>query len=121
MVLIAEQAGSGGGSTFIGLLPIILLIGLMYFLMIRPQSRRRREAQQMQSALVPGDEIQTVGGLFATVTDVDDESVILEPSPGVSLRFARGAVARVITKQPTAEDVDDDGEAGTTRTVDEQD
>jgi preprotein translocase subunit YajC len=112
VVFATEQTGSGGG--LLTFLPIILLIVLMYFLMIRPQSKRRREAQEMQSRLVPGDEVQTVGGLYGTVLDIDDEAVTLEPSPGVAMRFARGAIARVINKQPTEEDtVDDEEETGT--------
>jgi preprotein translocase subunit YajC len=75
----------------------------MYFLMIRPQSRRRREQQEMQSRIAAGDEVQTVGGLYATVVDLDDESVTLEASPGVPMRFGRGAIARVITKVPEEE------------------
>ena len=116
MVFVTEQTGSGGGG-LLTFLPIILLFVLLYFLMIRPQSKRRREAQEMQSRLVPGDEVQTVGGLFGTVIDIDDEAVTLEPSPGVAMRFARGAIARVINKQPTEEDVEedtaDDEETGT--------
>ena len=113
MVFATEQTGSGGGG-LLTFLPIILLIVLMYFLMIRPQSKRRREAQEMQSRLVPGDEVQTVGGLFGVVIDIDDEAVTLEPSPGVAMRFARGAIARVVNKQPTEEDVaDDEEETGT--------
>ena len=121
VVLIAEQSGSGGGGGLLTFLPIILLIVLMYFLMIRPQSKRRREAQTMQSRLAPGDEVQTVGGLFGTVLDVDDEAVTLEPSPGVAMRFARGAIARVINQQPTEDVVDDEEETGTgtTKTSDE--
>ena len=56
------------------LLMIVLLFGVMYFMMIRPQQKRRREAQQMQSALGPGDEIVTIGGLHGTVVAVDDET-----------------------------------------------
>ena len=76
----------------------------MYFLLIRPQNKRRREAQEMQSQLGPGDEVQTVGGLFGTVTAIDDDSVTIEAAPGVQLRFARGAIARVVTRasEPTS-------------------
>jgi preprotein translocase subunit YajC len=105
VLFATEQTGSGGGG-LLTFLPIILLIVLMYFLMIRPQSKRRREAQEMQSRLQIGDEVQTVGGLFGTVVDVDDEAVTLEPSPGVAMRFARGAIARVTTKQVTEEEED---------------
>lgn len=99
MPIAAESANTGGG--LLTFLPIILIIAALYFLMIRPQSKRRREAQEMQSRLAVGDDVQTVGGLYGTVTAVDDESVSVEASPGVNLRFARGAIARVTNKQAT--------------------
>jgi preprotein translocase subunit YajC len=101
-VSFAAQA-SGGGS-FTPLLLIVLLFGVMYFMMIRPQQKRRREAQAMQSSLGPGDEIVTIGGLHATVVSVEDDVVTVEISPGVDVRFARPAIARVITQQPVAEE-----------------
>lgn len=84
------------------LLLIVLLFGVMYFMMIRPQQKRRREAQQMQSALGPGDEIVTIGGLHATVVSVDDDVVTVEISPGVTARYARPAIARVVRQEPAA-------------------
>ena len=114
-------ADGGGGSGSFSLIMIVLLIGAMYFLMIRPQSKRRREAQQMQSGLAPGDEIQTIGGLFGTVMAVDDDAITVEAAPGVSLRYARGAVARVVTRNSEPEDTDDsddsDGMSGDAQTV----
>jgi preprotein translocase subunit YajC len=92
---------------------IALLFGVMYFMMIRPQQKRRREAEQMQSALAPGDEVVTIGGLYGTVTGVDDETVQLEVAPGVQTRYARPAIARVVKQaerpeaiEPAAEDVE---------------
>ncbi|MFI5496192.1 preprotein translocase subunit YajC [Actinoplanes sp. NPDC051859] len=81
------------------LLLIVLLFGVMYFMMIRPQQKRRREAQAMQAALGPGDEIVTIGGLHATVVAADDEVVTVELSPGVTARYARPAIARVIKSE----------------------
>lgn len=77
------------------LLMLALLFGVMYFMMIRPQQKRRREAEQMQASLTAGDEVVTIGGLHGTVTAVDDETVTLEVAPGVHLRFVRPAIARV--------------------------
>jgi preprotein translocase subunit YajC len=99
-VLIAAQ--SAGGSSYLPLLMILLLFGVMYFMMIRPQQRRRREAQQMQASLGAGDEIVTIGGLYGTVIEADDEAVTLEIAPGVRTRYARGAVARVVTSSAAA-------------------
>jgi preprotein translocase subunit YajC len=92
----AQAAGGGGDLPFF--LIIALLFGVMYFLMIRPQQKRRREAMQMQSSLGPGDEIVTIGGLHGTVVSVADDQVLLEISPGVEVRFARPAIARVVQK-----------------------
>jgi preprotein translocase subunit YajC len=72
-----------------------VLFGLMYFMFIRPQSRRRREAAEMQKQLSPGDKVITIGGLYGTVETADDESVQLEIAPGVTARYARQAIARV--------------------------
>ena len=105
-VLIAAPQGGGGSLT--PLLLIVLLFGVMYFMMIRPQQKRRREAQQMQSALGAGDEIVTIGGLHATVVDVADDVVTVEISPGVHVRFARPAIAKVLRQEPVAEPVADD-------------
>ncbi|MEV0714610.1 preprotein translocase subunit YajC [Asanoa sp. NPDC050611] len=89
-------ASASGGGSFLPLLMIVLLFGVMYFMMIRPQQKRRREAQQMQSTLGPGAEVVTIGGLHGTVVETDAETVTLEAAPGVHLRYARPAVARVL-------------------------
>jgi|SwirhirootsSR3_FD_contig_31_1529910_length_789_multi_5_in_0_out_0_2 preprotein translocase subunit YajC len=103
-VLIATDQSSGSG--LLSLLPIVAIVVLMYFLLIRPQNKRRREALELQSRIGVGDEIQTTSGLYGTVVEMDDESVTLEASPGVKLRFVRGAVGRVVTSTQSPE-VDD--------------
>jgi preprotein translocase subunit YajC len=94
-VLYAAASG-GGSSSFLPLLMIVLLFGVMYFMMIRPQQRRRREAQQMQSTLGPGSQVVTIGGLHGTVVASDADTVTLEAAPGVHLRYARQAIARIL-------------------------
>lgn len=86
------------------ILMIVLLFGVMYFMMIRPQQRRRREAEQMQRTLGPGAEVVTIGGLYGTIVESDDETVILEVAPGVHTRYARPAIARVVSKPDHVED-----------------
>jgi preprotein translocase subunit YajC len=95
--LVYYAAAAQGGGSFTPLLLIVLLFGVMYFMMIRPQQKRRRAAQSMQSSLGPGDEIVTIGGLHATVVTVADDVVTVEIAPGVEARFARPAIARVVT------------------------
>jgi preprotein translocase subunit YajC len=110
-VFLAQDGGSSSG--LLNFLPIILIIAAMYFLLIRPQSKRRREATEMQSRLGPGDEVQTVGGLFGTVVAIDDEAITIEAAEGVHLRFARSAIGRVVNAQPRdpVQEDDDDNDA----------
>lgn len=98
MVVAAPEPGAGGGGGFTTILFLLLLFGVVYFLMIRPQQKRRREALQMQSALGPGDRIVTIGGLHANVVSIDGDVATLEISPGVTVEFARQAIARVLPR-----------------------
>lgn len=88
--------GDGGGWLF----PLLMLAGLFavfYFLLVRPNRRRRQVMEQMQSQLSVGDEVMTGGGLYATVAELDEKTVILETSEGVYSRYARGAVVEVVS------------------------
>lgn len=101
-------AKSGGGSSWTMILLFVLMIVAMYFLLIRPQQKRKREQQQMQSNAGIGAEIMTLGGLYGTIVDSDDDSVTIEVSPGVTNRYAKGAIARVITPAAEVEEEDED-------------
>jgi preprotein translocase subunit YajC len=98
-IAVPLAASSSGGGSYLPFVFIILLFGALYFLFIRPQQRRNREVQAMQSRLGVGDEVMTGSGVYGTVAEVDDEAgtISLEVSPGVIIRFARGAVARTVT------------------------
>jgi preprotein translocase subunit YajC len=101
--VVYAAAGGGGVGGLTPILMIALLFGVMYFMMIRPQQKRRREAEAMQSALAPGDEVVTIGGLYGTVTGVNDDTVLLEVAPGVQTRYARPAIARVVNQAERTE------------------
>jgi len=96
-------AASGGAGSLTPILMIALLFGVMYFMMIRPQQKRRKEAERMQRELGPGDEVVTIGGLYGTVTGVEDDTVLIEVAPGVQTRYARPAIARVVTRAETVD------------------
>lgn len=96
--VLAQDSG-GGNLTFI--IMIVGFIALMYFVMIRPQKKRQREQQNMQSTVAPGARVMTIGGLYGTVVDADDETVTLEASDDNFLVFARQAIAKVVTPAET--------------------
>jgi preprotein translocase subunit YajC len=94
MYLAAAAKSGSGNYTF--LIVIVVLFGLLYFVMIRPQRNKQRQAQAMQSQVRPGQRVRTTAGMYATVVDADDTDVVLEVAPGVQLRFLRRAVMDVL-------------------------
>lgn len=106
---------SAGGSNIMFIVMIVGFIALMYFVMIRPQKKRQREQQDMQSNVQPGARVMTIGGLYGTVVDSDDETITLEASDDTFLVFARQAIAKVVTPAETeaeaAEEADPEAEA----------
>ena len=96
---------------------ILILLALMWFLLIRPQRRRQLEAQKMVESLEVGKEIVTAGGLYGTITDLQDDEVRVEVADGVEVRLAKRAVAAVISEEEEPDDSDepdepDDSEPG---------
>jgi preprotein translocase subunit YajC len=77
------------------LLPLLLL-AVFYFLLIRPQQKQRREIAQLQSTVSPGARVMTGAGLIGTVVALEGDEVVLEVAPGVTNRYVRRAIMRVI-------------------------
>lgn len=94
----------------LSLLPILLIFVVIYFFMIKPAKKRQQEAAQTQNSLRPGSEVRTIAGLFATVSEVEDDSVILEIAPGVHSRYLKSAIAAVLSTGEDDGDHDDDDE-----------
>ncbi|HEX2666577.1 MAG TPA: preprotein translocase subunit YajC [Candidatus Acidoferrum sp.] len=99
MTAAVLQAASGGFTTF--LVPLALMFGIMYLMVILPQQRQRKKTQAMLSALKTGDKVITGSGIYGTISGIDGESVIMKISsePQVKIRIARAAIAQVETSQ----------------------
>jgi preprotein translocase subunit YajC len=93
--LIAAAAKSSGSSFYL-LIAIVVLFGVMYFVMIRPQRNRQRQVQQAQSRIQPGQQVRTTAGMYAKVVEIDDADVLLEIAPGVNVRYLRRAILDVV-------------------------
>ncbi len=97
------QAAGGAGSAFASFIPLILIFAIMYFLLIRPQQRQRKEHQKMVAALRRGDQVVTQGGIIGKVSKVkDDNEIEVELAEGVRVRVVRGTVAQVLSKTEPA-------------------
>ena len=91
-----------------GVILFVVLLGAMWFLLVRPQRRRQLEQRRKWETAGPGDEIVTAGGLYGTITrTVDESDVMLEIAPGIEVRVARRAIAGIFTHDDEAEEADE--------------
>ncbi len=92
----AANTPAGGLGGLMSLLPIVLIFVVMYFLMIRPQKKQEKEAQNMRDNLAVGDEITTIGGIIGEIVSIKDETVTIETSKaGTKIRFLKSAIRSV--------------------------
>lgn len=83
-------------ATFI---PLILMIVIFYFLLIRPQKKQEKKDKAMRDSLVVGDHICTIGGIVGKVVKIDEDELVLETSGGTRMRFKKWAIRAVTTEQ----------------------
>jgi preprotein translocase subunit YajC len=96
--LVMWQGGIGGGlGGFV--LPLLLMFGIMYFLVILPQSRQRKKMQEMLGAVKNGDKVITTSGIYGTINGIDGDTFILKVADNVKIRIARAAIAQVETPE----------------------
>ncbi|MDX6279771.1 MAG: preprotein translocase subunit YajC [Kribbellaceae bacterium] len=98
MVLIAAPMASSGGGGITLLLPLILIVGMIWF-MSRTQRKQKTKQAQTVAALQPGTKVITTSGQVGIVEEVDDEYVTLEISDGVLVQFVKAAIGRVIPEE----------------------
>ncbi len=89
------------------LFPLILIFVVFYFLVIRRGQRQQQQVRDVQRSITVGQQVMTTAGLYATVSALEDDTVVLEIAPGVNVRYARAAVARVIEPVPDIESITD--------------
>jgi len=92
LALIFQTGGQGGG-LFVTLMPFLLIFGVFYFLIIVPQRRRQKALQDTIAKLKAGDKIITSGGIYATVKQVKDRSLLVMSADKSILEISRSAVA----------------------------
>nr|WP_315188843.1 preprotein translocase subunit YajC [uncultured Albidiferax sp.] len=94
----APAAGGDLMSSLTGMLPLVLMFVVLYFVMIRPQMKKQKEHRTMLEALAKGDEVATAGGLIGKVTKIGDGFLSLEIANGVEVQLQRSAVVQVLPK-----------------------
>ena len=102
----AQAAPAAGADSMFGgigsMLPLILMFVVLYFVMIRPQMKRQKEAKAMIDALAKGDEVVTTGGMLGKIAKIGESYLTVEIANGVEIQVQRGAVVQVLPKGTVA-------------------
>ena len=95
MIFLEQATTTGGGGGLVGLLLTFLpMIAIFYFLLIRPENKRKKQAEAMRSAIKKGDKITTIGGICGTVVDLKDDKIVIESGADqVRIELAKWAVS----------------------------
>jgi preprotein translocase subunit YajC len=94
----AQSAPAGQPNTFMTFLPMILIIVVFYFLLIRPQTKRAKEHRAMVAALQVGSEVATSGGIVGKITEVSEQFLTIEIADGVRVKVQRHTVTQELPK-----------------------
>jgi len=93
----APGGGGGNGGGILSVLPLMIgMFAIMYFLIIRPQQKQRRERESLLRAIKKGDRVVTTGGLYGTVVGLSEHTVTLKVADQVKLDFERGSIGRIV-------------------------
>jgi preprotein translocase subunit YajC len=104
LAMAPPQGGQGGGEIYSTIIMFALIIGIFYFMIIRPQQKRSKEREQLLSTIKKGDKIVTAGGVHAKVISVEDKTVLIEIADNVKVKLERSSVA-VVNKQGEVEGI----------------
>jgi preprotein translocase subunit YajC len=92
------QPAAPEGSGFASLIPLVLIMVIFYFLLIRPQQKKVKEHRNTVEALKKGDKVLTGGGIFATITDVQEDILTVKISDGVTIKVKKDTIAGTVQK-----------------------
>jgi len=91
-------AAADGSSGLLGMLPLVAMFVVLYFVMIRPQMKRQKEAKAMIEALAKGDEVVTAGGVIGRITKLGESFAHVEVANGIELQVQRSSIVQVLPK-----------------------
>ncbi|MDR2482818.1 MAG: preprotein translocase subunit YajC [Treponema sp.] len=99
LTLLQGAEGAPGAGNFVTtLIPFAVIIGIFYFLIIRPQNKKQKETQKMLAAIKKGDKVVTIGGVHGVIQSVKESSVIVKVDENTKMEFSRSAISSVVTE-----------------------
>lgn len=106
-MFVLAATGTGGATMFPTIAMLVVMVAVMYFLMIRPENKKKKAAEEMRSSLKVGDDITTIGGIAGTICQVKEKTVVLETGADrVRIEFYKWAISSKgaqTTEEPVAE------------------
>ena len=102
-LVLALSAAPGQASALVQLVPFALVLAIFYFVIMLPMKRRQKKVQEFLDALKVGDRVVTTGGLYGSITKLNDQSVSLQVAPNVRLEVARTAIVGLQGQAPVVE------------------
>ncbi len=91
-------AEGGTGSGLMGMLPLVIMFAIFYFLLIRPQQKKAKQHKEMLGAIKKGDRVISSGGLHGTITGLTEDIVTMEIAPKIRVKVSRGSISGLIPK-----------------------
>ena len=98
MIQNAWAQNAGGGDPFLSFLPLIVIFVVLYFILIRPQTKKQKEHQEMINALEVGNEVVTAGGILGKIQEMNENYVNLEISENVTIKIQRQTISSLLPK-----------------------
>jgi preprotein translocase subunit YajC len=96
LLMAPPQGGSQEGGLISTLVMFALIIGIFYFMILRPQQKRQKERQKLLEALKKGDKVVTAGGMHGTIAGLDDKTALIQVADNLKIKFERSAVTTVV-------------------------
>ena len=95
IIAMQPQGGTGGGSVWSALVPILLVFLIFYFMILRPQQKKQKDREKLLSSVQKGDKIVTVGGLHGTVIGLEEKTVLVQVADDVKVKLERSAISAI--------------------------
>ena len=94
---MGQPAGGGSGNALTSFLPLVLIVVVFYFFMIRPQLKKAKDQKKYREEIKKGDKVVTIGGIHGKITEINDKTFVIEVEGGNRLKIEKGAVSMEFT------------------------
>lgn len=96
LAMAPQQGGNPEGGLMSTLIMFALIIAIFYFLILRPQQKRQKDRQKLLETLKKGDKVLTAGGMYGTISGIDEKTVLIQVADGVKMKFERSSVTSIL-------------------------